>query len=251
MEDTRLARRALAQALVAAPGEHDLAECGARIDRSGGVSCGPVGFLDLFATSAQVNRTAGRRPGAHLAVLRDDHPDALEFVRAKRGRPEALRGLGLALSLRDATLAAARRPGSREAALLDALAAAVHESGEPSVLFPDAIARANPVPGLEPPRATNPCGEQPLLPGESCVLGSRHLPAETEPREIARLIRLAHRLGCKGVALYRRGSHEPAVLRGEPAPDLELPAEGERAERARSEAQPSEGRSATAVAAKD
>jgi ribonucleoside-diphosphate reductase alpha chain len=150
---------------------------GAPIDRSGGISCGPVGFLELFATSAQVNRQAGRRPGAHLAVLRDDHPDALEFVRAKRERPGALRGLGLALALRDATLVAARRPGSREAALLEAIADAVHQSGEPSLLFADTIARANPVPELEPPRATNPCGEQPLLPGESCVLGSLHLPA--------------------------------------------------------------------------
>lgn len=61
---------------------------------------------------------------------------------------------------------------------------------------------------------------------DGAVSRTIHLPRQTEPREIARLIRLAHGLGCKGVALYRRGSHEPDVLRGEPAPELELPAAG-------------------------
>lgn len=164
---------------------------GEQIERSGGATPGPVGFLELFAHSAQVNCRAGRRPGAHLAVLRDDHPDIVEFVRAKRARPRSLDGVGLAVTLRDAVIEAAergdpielrdargrvrRRLGARE--LLGELAESMHATGEPSILFIDTIERANPVPGLGPIRATNPCGEQPLLPGESCVLGSLHLPA--------------------------------------------------------------------------
>jgi len=164
---------------------------GTPIARSGGGAPGPVGFLELFATSARVNRSSGRRPGAHLAILRADHPDALAFVRAKRERPGELSGLGLAISASDAFLAAAhtcaeiplmRPDGTAHGAisarlLLDEICRSIHATGEPSLLFSGALERGNPVPELGPLRATNPCGEQPLLPGESCVLASLHLPA--------------------------------------------------------------------------
>jgi ribonucleoside-diphosphate reductase alpha chain len=149
---------------------------GSPIRRSGGISPGPLAFIELFAHSAQVNRRAGRRPGAHLAILSVDHPDALDFIRAARERSANLSGMGLALGLTDAFLSAAGGE-SAPPQLLAEVGEAILETGGPSLLFLDAIEAANPTPHLGPLRATNPCGEQPLLPGESCVLGSLHLPA--------------------------------------------------------------------------
>lgn len=163
---------------------------GAAIARTGGVSPGPVAFAELTAHSARVNALAGRRQGAHLVILADTHPDILPFVESAR-EVDALRGAGLAVAVSDALLDAARRDaphtlrdprdgpaGSLSArALLEAIAAAIRETGNPTLLFLDAIAAANPTPQLGALHATNPCGEQPLLPGESCVLGSLALPA--------------------------------------------------------------------------
>jgi len=159
-----------------------LRPAGARIVRSGGISPGPLAFVELFARSALVNRRAGRRPGAHLAVLSIAHPDAPELVRAARTRRESLAGVGLALALDDAFLRAAEAQGSGPSRLLDEISAAILETGEPSLLFVDTIEAANPVPELGRIRAANPCGEQPLLPGESCLLASLDLPRFADER---------------------------------------------------------------------
>ena len=123
-------------------------------------------------------------------ILADSHPDVLAFVEAAR-EADALRGAGLAVGVSDALLEAARRGGDfplrdprgepagriPAADLLRAMAAVILATGYPTPPFLDAIAAGNPTPELGAPRATNPCGEQPLLPGESCVLGSLALPA--------------------------------------------------------------------------
>jgi ribonucleoside-diphosphate reductase alpha chain len=178
---------------------------GTPIARSGGHSPGPCAFVELYAQSARTNALAGRRPGAHLAVLRDDHPDVLDFVRARRERGEALRSVGLAVGVSDALLAAAKRGGDH--ALVDAagrprgglparrllreIAESICAHGDPTLLFLDRIAADNPLPGLGRIEATNPCGEQPLLPDESCVLGSLHLPAFADARGEIDAARLA------------------------------------------------------------
>jgi ribonucleoside-diphosphate reductase alpha chain len=163
---------------------------GTPIESAGGHSPGPVAFAELFARSAHVMRMAGRRAGAHLAILRDDHPDILEFVRAKCQAPERFPQLGLAVGVSDALLRAARNhqhwqlrhPHTRAtepiaaAELLREIALGILETGDPTLLFVDPIEAGNPTPTLGRLRATNPCGEQPLLPGESCVLGSLRLP---------------------------------------------------------------------------
>jgi ribonucleoside-diphosphate reductase alpha chain len=164
---------------------------GTPIERSGGRSPGPVAFAELFARSAHVMGMAGRRAGAHLAILRDDHPDILEFVRARRQAPERFPQLGLAVAASDGLLRAARddetwqlrgahagvggRIGAAE--LLREIAQSIHETGDPTLLFVDRIEIDNATPSLGRLRATNPCGEQPLLSGESCVLGSLRLPS--------------------------------------------------------------------------
>jgi len=188
-----LHRAALIQQLSGGVGIHfsRLRPRGSPIVTTGGFSPGPVAFVELFSHSARVNALSGRRPGAHLAILRDDHPDLLELLAARRERPEAFGAIGLAVGTSDALLgeaergephplhapapAAPRRIDARE--LLAAIARTIAETGEPTILFLDAIAAANPLPELGRIEATNPCGEQPLLSCESCVLGSLQLPA--------------------------------------------------------------------------
>lgn len=163
---------------------------GTPIARSGGHTPGPLAFADLFAQSARVMTLAGRRAGAHLAILRDDHPDILDFVRAKQQSPERFPNLGLAVGASDRLLREAqagedhelRHPHGPSAGriaardLLLAIARSILVAGDPTLLFVDRIEADNPTPELGRLHATNPCGEQPLLPGESCVLGSLHLP---------------------------------------------------------------------------
>jgi ribonucleoside-diphosphate reductase alpha chain len=143
--------------------------------------------MQLFDYSTQINRLGGTRAGANMAVLRFDHPDILEFVRAKHD-PARLtsfnlsvmatddfmvrvdRGLDVALTFPGGTPAAGGRLSAR--ALIDEIVEGAWRTGDPGMLFYDRINAANPTPELGPIEATNPCGEQPLLAHESCNLGS-------------------------------------------------------------------------------
>jgi ribonucleoside-diphosphate reductase alpha chain len=155
-----------------------------------GVASGPVSFLRVFDTATEVIKQGGRRRGANMAVLRVDHPDIVEFIHAKRA-PAAFTNFNFSVAVDDAFMQAVaagrtyalRHPVSgvevREVAareILTAVAQAAWTCGDPGVLFLDEINRNNPAPHLGPIEATNPCGEQPLLPYESCVLGSLNLP---------------------------------------------------------------------------
>jgi ribonucleoside-diphosphate reductase alpha chain len=156
---------------------------------TGGISSGPVSFMELFDHSTAVIRAGGRRRGANMAVLRVDHPDIFEFIGSKRS-PGRLENFNLSvgvtddffsslksdapLALRDPRSDRIRRSVSA-AKLFDQLAESTWTCGDPGLLFLDEINRRNPVPSLGPIEATNPCGEQPLLPYESCTLGSINL----------------------------------------------------------------------------
>jgi ribonucleoside-diphosphate reductase alpha chain len=165
---------------------------------TGGVASGPVSFLRVFDEATSVIKQGGRRRGANMAVLRVDHPDILEFIHAKDD-PAAFTNFNLSVAVDDGFLRAAaegrtyalRHPASgavvREVAtreVMAALAQAAWLSGDPGVLFLDEINRGNPTPALGVLEATNPCGEQPLLPYESCVLGSVNLPRFVHEHEI-------------------------------------------------------------------
>lgn len=156
---------------------------------AGGVASGPVSFLRVFDTATAVVKQGGRRRGANMAILRVDHPDILEFIHAKND-PEAFSNFNFSVAVDDAFMQAVsegrsyplRHPTSgvivRELPAREvfaALAQAAWRSGDPGVLFIDEINRNNPTPLLGDLVATNPCGEQPLLPYESCVLGSLNL----------------------------------------------------------------------------
>jgi ribonucleoside-diphosphate reductase alpha chain len=165
---------------------------------TGGVASGPVSFLRVFNEATNVIKQGGRRRGANMAVLRVDHPDILEFIRAKED-PAAFTNFNLSVAVDDDFMRAAaegrsyalRHPASgavvHEVAAREvwaALTQAAWMSGDPGVLFIDEINRSNPTPLRGVLEATNPCAEQPLLPYESCVLGSVNLPCFVRERTI-------------------------------------------------------------------
>jgi ribonucleoside-diphosphate reductase alpha chain len=169
----------------------ELRSAGDRVHSTGGVSSGPLSFMELFNHATTVIRSGGRRRGANMAVLRVDHPDIREFINAKLDR-NALENFNLSVGISDEFLHAVdtgasfslRNPRTKlEVAtvdargLFDAMVQAAHASGDPGLLFLDEINRHNPTPALGAVEATNPCGEQPLLPYESCTLGSINLAA--------------------------------------------------------------------------
>jgi len=169
----------------------ELRPAGDRVHSTGGVSSGPLSFMELFNHATSVIRSGGRRRGANMAVLRVDHPDIREFINAKL-ELDALENFNLSVGITDEFLHAVdtgakfslRNPRTKlpiatidARGLLDAMVKAAHASGDPGLLFLDEINRHNPTPTLGTIEATNPCGEQPLLPYESCTLGSINLAA--------------------------------------------------------------------------
>ncbi|MEK7469813.1 MAG: adenosylcobalamin-dependent ribonucleoside-diphosphate reductase [Planctomycetota bacterium] len=162
---------------------------GDRVATSQGAASGPVSFIRVFNAATNAINQGGFRRGANMAVLAADHPDIEDFVRAKRDRGE-LSNFNVSVLVTDDFMrkAAAGDPWAlvnprtrlvvkhiRADKLLEALIEEAHDSGEPGLLFRDRIERDNPTPGLGAIEATNPCGEQPLLPYEACTLGSINL----------------------------------------------------------------------------
>src|SRR5262245_2069347 len=164
---------------------------GDSVKSSPGVASGPVSFLGVFDAATSVIKQGGRRRGANMGVMRVDHPDIFEFVRVKaqNGR---IANFNLSVAATDAFMRAALAGESFDlvsprdgkvarsvdaAALLAEIAQAAWASGDPGVIFLDAVGRGNPTPELGALEATNPCGELPLLANESCNLGSLRLSA--------------------------------------------------------------------------
>lgn len=167
-----------------------LRPAGDPVSTTGGKASGPVSFLRLYDTSAGVIALGGRRRGACMAVLDVSHPDIADFVDAKAGSPSALRHFNLSVGVSDAFMRAVQDGGTHRLVnprtgtvvaempagnLFDRICAAAHACGDPGILVLDTINRANPLPALGRIEATNPCGEVPLLPYESCNLGSINL----------------------------------------------------------------------------
>ncbi len=163
---------------------------------TGGVASGPVSFMEVFDAATEVIKQGGKRRGANMAVLQADHPDILEFVNAKE-RPGRLQNFNLSVGITDDLMRRARsgegfslvNPRSGLVTetidafgLLREIAANAWRRGDPGVLFLDRINESHPLAGTI--EATNPCGEQPLLPYESCNLGSLNLSKFVEKGEI-------------------------------------------------------------------
>jgi ribonucleoside-diphosphate reductase alpha chain len=166
-----------------------LRPAGDRVASTGGEASGPVSFMRVFDCATENIKLGGRRRGANMGALRVDHPDVLEFIGAKHA-PGAFANFNLSVAVTDRFMQAVvvderydlihprqRRPIGRLRArtVFDAIVQAAWQTGDPGLLYLDAMARANPTPALGTIEATNPCGEVPLLPWESCVLGSVNL----------------------------------------------------------------------------
>jgi len=156
-----------------------------------GIASGPVSFLSVFDAATAVVKQGGRRRGANMGVLRIDHPDIEAFVEAKRD-PARFTNFNLSVATTDAFWRAVERGGELALvsprtgetvrhldarALLRVIAENAWASGDPGVIFLDAVNRENPTPKLGALAAVNPCGELPLLPNEACNLGSIRLDA--------------------------------------------------------------------------
>jgi ribonucleoside-diphosphate reductase alpha chain len=156
---------------------------------TGGRASGPLSFLRLYDSVTDTVKQGGRRRGANMAVMSVTHPDIVGFIESKRDQ-SSLQNFNLSVGVTDSFMRKALRGDSfwlinpRNKAkvakldasrLLDQIAEAAWSTGDPGLLFLDEINRRNPLPSRGRIEATNPCGEVPLLPYESCNLGSINL----------------------------------------------------------------------------
>jgi ribonucleoside-diphosphate reductase alpha chain len=181
---------------------------GSPVQSTDGVASGPVSFMRVFNAATDVIKQGGRRRGANMGILDVWHPDILTFIAAKTTEGD-IANFNISIMVDDTfmDLVAQKqfgtvwltREGSGEKVTVGQIWTGIVEgiwkNGEPGILFYDEINRHNPTPHLGDIDTTNPCGEQPLLPYESCVLGSINLAAcvqdhvldEDRLRETARM----------------------------------------------------------------
>ncbi|MFW6149975.1 MAG: adenosylcobalamin-dependent ribonucleoside-diphosphate reductase [Chloroflexota bacterium] len=154
-----------------------------------GIASGPVSFMKIFDAASGVMKQGGKRRGANMGILNADHPNILEFVEAKTEQ-NVLSNFNVSVGTSDEFMEAAQkgakwplvnpRTGGEARTvdaghLLDLIVNNAWRTGDPGLIFLDEVNRQNPTPNVGHFEATNPCGELPLLPYESCNLGSINL----------------------------------------------------------------------------